>query len=43
MSPRLQSDVAPDFALTDVHGVAVHLADWNGKKNVVLVFNRGLT
>lgn len=32
---------APDFALDDFQGRLVHLADFRGKKNVVLVFNRG--
>ena len=32
---------APDFALDDFKGRMVRLADFRGKKNVVLVFNRG--
>jgi peroxiredoxin len=32
---------APDFALTDVNGRMVHLSDYRGRKNVVLVFTRG--
>jgi cytochrome oxidase Cu insertion factor (SCO1/SenC/PrrC family) len=31
-------DVAPDFTLPDNKGNAVHLADFRGKKNVVLAF-----
>ncbi len=36
-----QGEIAPDFALTDVAGKAVRLSDYRGRKNVVLVFNRG--
>jgi len=32
---------APDFALRDYRGRLVRLADFRGKKNVVLLFNRG--
>ncbi len=32
---------APDFALTDFNGRDVRLSDFRGKKNVLLVFNRG--
>jgi peroxiredoxin len=32
---------APDFSLTDQHGVAFHLADANAAGPVVLVFLRG--
>ena len=31
-------DMAPDFELKDQHGTPVKLADFRGKKNVVLVF-----
>ena len=31
-------DKAPDFTLPDQNGKAVHLADFQGKKNVVLAF-----
>ncbi len=31
-------DVAPDFTLTDTNGSPVRLADFRGKKNVVLAF-----
>jgi cytochrome oxidase Cu insertion factor (SCO1/SenC/PrrC family) len=31
-------DVAPDFTLLDNHWKQVHLADFRGKKNVVLAF-----
>lgn len=32
---------AQDFELTNVDGKRVKLSDYYGKKNVVLVFNRG--
>ena len=32
---------APDFTLTDFHGQEINLASFQGKKNIVLVFNRG--
>lgn len=32
---------APNFTLTDFNGQEVSLADFQRKKNVVLVFNRG--
>ncbi len=32
---------APEFTLKDVHKNAVSLSDFAGKKNVLLVFNRG--
>ena len=31
-------DVAPDFTLLDNHWKQVHLADFRGKKNVILAF-----
>jgi len=34
---------APEFELTDFNGRTVHLSDYRGEKNVVLVFNRGFT
>jgi mycoredoxin-dependent peroxiredoxin len=33
---------APDFILDDFRGTPVRLADFRGRRNVVLVFNRGL-
>jgi peroxiredoxin len=33
---------AQDFTATDVAGNTVRLADFQGNKHVVLVFNRGL-
>ncbi len=35
--------LAPDFTATDSEGRTVRLSDYRGKKNVVLVFNRGIT
>jgi len=34
---------APDFTLTDINGNEVSLSDFQGKKNVLLIFNRGFT
>lgn len=34
-------EIAPDFELVDVAGKTIRLSDYRGKKNVVLVFNRG--
>jgi len=34
---------APDFSLPDYTGREVSLADFRGRKNVLLVFNRGFT
>ncbi|UCH84342.1 MAG: redoxin domain-containing protein [Candidatus Latescibacterota bacterium] len=34
---------APDFALKDLHGNEVSLSDYAGKKNVLVVLNRGFT
>lgn len=32
---------APDFTLADINGNEVSLSDLQGKKNVLLIFNRG--
>jgi peroxiredoxin len=32
---------APDFELEDLQGRTIRLSDYRGKKNVLLVFNRG--
>jgi peroxiredoxin len=36
-----KNPAASDFTATDSGGRVVHLSDYRGKKNVVLVFNRG--
>jgi peroxiredoxin len=38
---RLETDIAPDFALEDTRGNEVRLSDFRGKKHVLLVLNRG--
>ena len=39
--PRVSlNQIAPDFSLADYHGKQVSLADFRGRKNVLLVFNR---
>ena len=43
MSRVALDQVAPHFALPDFSGRTVSLADLRGQKNVLLVFNRGLT
>ena len=34
---------APQFELEDFKGEVIRLSDFKGKKNVLLVFNRGFT
>ena len=34
---------APDFTLQNFKGEIVHLSDFRGASNVLLVFNRGFT
>ena len=42
--PRVSlNQAAPDFTLTDYRGTPVRLADFRGRKNVLLVFNRTFT
>ena len=44
MSNRVElNQPAPDFTLTDLHGNEVRLSDFQGEKNVLLIFNRGFT
>ena len=38
---KTQSTPAPDFELADSQDRKVRLSDYKGKKDVVLVFNRG--
>jgi peroxiredoxin len=33
--------IAPDFSMDDSQGRTIKLSDYKGKKNVMLVFNRG--
>jgi peroxiredoxin len=35
--------IAPEFSLPDFSGNLVGLSDYRGRKNVLLVFNRGFT
>jgi peroxiredoxin len=41
MIDEKQTPTAPDFSATDSEGRLIKLSDYKGKKNVVLVFNRG--
>jgi peroxiredoxin len=42
--PRVSlNQIAPDFSLVDYCGNIVSLADFRGRKNVLLVFNRTFT
>jgi peroxiredoxin Q/BCP len=42
--PRIALDQpAPEFSLPDYSGRPVSLSDYRGRKNVLLVFNRGFT
>jgi peroxiredoxin len=38
---KKQTKIAPDFSASDSHGRQIKLSDFKGKKNVMLVFNRG--
>jgi peroxiredoxin len=42
--PRVSlNQIAPNFSLADYRGSIVSLADYRGRKNVLLVFNRTFT
>ena len=41
MLTKEKATLAPDFTAADSEGRAIRLADYKGKKNVFLVFNRG--
>lgn len=42
MSKRVElNQPTPDFTLADFKGNEVSISDFHGKKNVLLVFNRG--
>ena len=41
MIGRDKATVAPDFSVKDSEGRTIRLSNFKGKKNVVLVFNRG--
>jgi cytochrome oxidase Cu insertion factor (SCO1/SenC/PrrC family) len=43
MSKVALNTPAPNFTLDDFQNNAVNLADFKGKKNVVLIFNRGFS
>ena len=44
MSNRIElNQPAPDFELADFKGNMIRLSDFRGRKNVLLVFNRGFT
>jgi len=43
MISKDKAALAPDFSVGDSDGRTIRLADLKGKKNVVLVFNRGFT
>jgi peroxiredoxin len=39
--PKNKIKIAPDFSASDTHSRQIKLSDFKGKKNVMLVFNRG--
>ncbi len=41
MVEKSQTATAFDFTVTDSEGRTIRLSDYKGKKNVVLMFNRG--
>lgn len=42
MAVKLNDKQALDFALADINGNTVRLSDYQGSKNIVLVFNRSV-
>jgi peroxiredoxin len=43
MIDRKKALMAPDFSASDTKDRKIQLLDYRGKKNVMLVFNRGFT
>jgi peroxiredoxin len=43
MIDKKRASIAPDFSMSDSEGHTIRLLDYKGKKNVMLVFNRGFT
>jgi len=43
MIDKRQANTAPEFSVSDSEVRTVRLSDYRGKKNVMLVFNRGFT
>ena len=43
MIDRKEALMAPDFSASDTEDSKIQLSDYIGKKNVMLVFNRGFT
>jgi peroxiredoxin len=43
MIDKRQASTAPEFSMGDSESRTVRLSDYRGKKNVLLVFNRGFT
>ncbi len=41
MIDRTKASPAPDFTADDADGNSIQLSSYRGKKNVLLVFNRG--
>jgi peroxiredoxin len=41
MADKKQLKTAPDFTARDTEGRKIKLSEYRGKKNVMLVFNRG--
>jgi peroxiredoxin len=43
MIDKQQATTAPEFSVSDSESRTVRLSDYRGRKNVLLVFNRGFT